>query len=387
MDSRRSDEACPALNFDLLKVWSRDAFCCEVGSTDPPGCPWQSLALALQHARLERLRDAAALKASGLVVEQEPRLAPSEQLLLDEAPSEQQLRRRLVEAYGATQGPALRRLVETKRADPLSYFYFMRSTDAARLQWPWYLYCLTFASSDLAGGGVEAGVVNMPLDAIDVQVLADVLCTQITVRHFLEPAWRCLPSEERLQGLGLSRPRQRAHVVCHRGRWAPLLGPLKPEHEPQRLQDTIVELDLSKHGTMAALSGKTVLIKGYDSEAQCYRACAESLVLTVERSQIARVLFDERDVGSGVQWRFRIEDTTRPRRRGPPNSRMAEQAISGPTRGEAEPFHGIPDGSLEFQVLGELVRIHTRRRLGATKEELSGRVQLSGGEAPPPGSE
>jgi hypothetical protein len=148
-----------------------------------------------------------------------------------------------------------------------------------------------------------------------------------------------------------------------------------------------VVLDLSKHGTMAALSGKTVLIKGYDSEAQCYRACAESLVLTVERSQIARVLFDERDVGSGVQWRFRIEDTTRPRRRGPPNSRMAEQAISGPTRGEAEPFHGIPDGSLEFQVLGELVRIHTRRRLGATKEELSGRVQLSGGEAPPPGSE
>lgn len=116
--------------FDILKRWAANAYGQAVQDVKPMGCPWRSLAAAL------------------------------------DVP-EQKLRAALVHSY--RDGDEA--LLERKLRDKLSFFHAVRYPDvkAVKEHWSWYLHCLTFMSSEFTRDGndwnhlPEPTVVRMPL--------------------------------------------------------------------------------------------------------------------------------------------------------------------------------------------------------------------------------
>mmetsp|Transcript_39426 Transcript_39426/g.111682 ORF Transcript_39426/g.111682 Transcript_39426/m.111682 type:complete len:602 (-) Transcript_39426:20-1825(-) len=358
MDTRRIDGVGSVLTFDLLKTWYRDALYCDVGRTDPPGCPWMSLTWALRRAKQERLREeAAAAVAAAAQRGAESDCGSAEKVQEGDGPTEQDLRRCLVDTYARALGQTLQSILKAKMEDPLSFFHSFRTLSSAYRYWAWYLYCLTFEVLDFAGGAVEEGVINMPLDTVDLQVLASAFSTQITLSRLMEEPLRFLPD--------VDHPRQatqRAHVLCHRGLWSPMLGPTRPENEVLPLVNGIIELGRLPLGPMAALSQKTAVVKGYDRSNECYVVCVGQLDLPVDRLQIKNIVFHDRVASES--WRGHVEG-------GDEQDREMRHSSLAP--GEAALLRGVPDGAIEFQLLHELVRRQARAKLEAMLQELAGR--------------
>jgi len=178
---------------------------------------------------------------------------------------------------------------------------------------------------------------------VDIQIVACVFNTQINVLHLLEPAIKLGPPT-------CKTPSYIARLLHHRGNWAAVQGPTKPDTELQPLWGAVVEIGEMLPGHFEHATGRTAVIKSYDEETNCYMGCINQAVIPLARDQIRQVLFSasECDV---------------------PNT-----ADEGAASRLKAPWHGIAPQSVEWSLLQELVRHEGFRRLEAMQQELAGRA-------------
>lgn len=182
------------LQFEYLKEWISSAHQRTVVDTEPPGsaCPFQSLAKAITHAYS----------------------LPTEHL------TEERVRAILVKTYKDLNETDLQRVASAKLEEKTSFFCMtaaFRDVQAVREYWNWYLYCLTHRTAEIYDDDCNAGVVRMPLDNVDLQVLASFFCTGIVVSKLDSCALKFLPGSGRA-------PKAAIHLLNHKSLWAPMLG-------------------------------------------------------------------------------------------------------------------------------------------------------------------
>ena len=173
MDIRGIDERDPIVSFDLLKSWAFETFGREVGEKHTPTCGWQALAVGLQHGGMLEAQSAT----------------------IDVKEMERALRLRIVSAYSRMRLATVRASLARKCEDTLSFFHLRKyeSIHEATAHWSWYLYCMTFALSDVKSGA-DTTIAYMPLDGSDLSIAACLYEVQITVSRMLEPPLRFVPS-------------------------------------------------------------------------------------------------------------------------------------------------------------------------------------------------
>ncbi|CAE7338112.1 mask [Symbiodinium pilosum] len=343
------------VGFDLLKRWISNAFMREVRDTSPVGCPWQSLISALEESRRRRWREA---RAEGEMLELDPI-------------TEADIRTALVHAYQDMPPAAHRAVAEAKLKDELSIFQMAHFPDADAVirHWKWYLHCLTFESHEFTSDGTcwdkfpdldDPCIVRMPLDCVDLQILARIFKVQITVSRLGREALRLLPSEE-------DGCEDVIHLIMHAGLWAALLSSRAPIPEAD-IVGAVVKLsnDLSCFQDFA---NKTACILSYDEVQDFCTACVGRYVIPVQRDGICRIIACDE---SRHHPRYRTREIDVRSR----EIRRSRAHLDGPGPGDAPSFFGIPDGSLEFQVLLDLVTQMACERLLATRSHLKGEVPV-----------
>lgn len=346
MDTRRIDEVDPEVSFDLLKTWVSNACTRRVdqGPGDPSG--WASLVSALGAAARQRQKDHKV--AESVHAETLPAASSTE-------PTETELRLRLVHAYRAQSAEVRRAVIAAKLRDPLSFFSKANYKEkVAEQHWSWYLHCLCVNFEEFH---VATGVLRMPLDFVDLQFVAQVFQRQITVSRLMESAVRFPPARGASpKDLGA------ADLVFHRGLWAPLLDVRSPQDEPVPLVGAIVQLgDLA--GRLERFSDCIAAVQRHDPDLDVYHVslAERGFTFPVDRCQIRRFVHREAE----------CEVTGRRRHARHDKSDNAGELLSGDV---FPPFQGVPDGSLEFHLLHELVRRDARARLLSTIQELAGRA-------------
>eukprot|EP00418_Pyrodinium_bahamense_P075942 CAMPEP_0179063488 /NCGR_PEP_ID=MMETSP0796-20121207/27463_1 /TAXON_ID=73915 /ORGANISM="Pyrodinium bahamense, Strain pbaha01" /LENGTH=410 /DNA_ID=CAMNT_0020760415 /DNA_START=33 /DNA_END=1263 /DNA_ORIENTATION=- len=368
MDTRNIDEHDASITFDLLREWARVAFGRDAGETRLHGNAWEALVLALKHAARQHTIDAHAAARAGM---QQEFIHNSS----DENLTEKELRRRLVSTYLEQATEIQRSIVEAKVNDPWSLFYCTGhdSVDSAWKKWAWYLYCLSFEAGDFSSGWDQSrpDVVCVPLDTVDLQTVAELFAVQITVSQLMDEALRFRPA-------GAERC---AHLLHHRGLWAPLLGSLSCRAELEQLVGSVVEVDALPRELASSRSPQTpqtAFIQSFDAETDCYEVCHGQLSFPLERSSIRRVLLSEAEVSRTDAWTAQAGGAagSGANAAAPPAQGSAwERWWHGAQRGRAPPLRGISDAALEFQVLHELVRRDARQRLTSMVNELVAAVQ------------
>mmetsp|Transcript_91734 Transcript_91734/g.182261 ORF Transcript_91734/g.182261 Transcript_91734/m.182261 type:complete len:514 (+) Transcript_91734:37-1578(+) len=316
MDARGIDAKRSDVTFDLQCEWMEGALARQVSS---PCDAWQALALALEQAALEPIT--------------EPILG---QAAFGSNVTERQLRETLVNTYMAQDEDEIQEILEAKCADDLSFFSKCNIVEweQARSYWEWYLSCVL--DVDVFGKGY---VVRMPLDLVDIQILACLFSAQINVMHLLEPAIKLSPPT-------CKTPSCIARLLHHRGYWAAVKGPTKPDMEIQPLQGAVVEIGEMLPGLFEHASGSTAFIKNYDEQIDCYMGYINQAVIPLARDQIRQVLFFP----------------------------TAQTADEGPPSRLKAPWRGIAPQSVEWTLLHEHVRQEGFRRLEAMMQELAGRA-------------
>eukprot|EP00927_Polykrikos_kofoidii_P013083 TRINITY_DN15694_c0_g1_i1.p1 TRINITY_DN15694_c0_g1~~TRINITY_DN15694_c0_g1_i1.p1 ORF type:complete len:572 (-),score=76.02 TRINITY_DN15694_c0_g1_i1:73-1788(-) len=329
--------------FDLLKVFASDAFGREVGTTRR-GSGWDALASALGHVRL---------------------LGNSDEV---------ELRRRLICAYRHQPPKSVHMIVKAKRDDPLSWFHCARRAWpkwTTQDVWPWYLYCLSFSLTEVEqefASQPESTICFMPLDLVDLYVVASIFRVQITVTQLIGRTWRLSPADE-------DEPQVAVHLLLHQVArppvmydetrkilcnqidkstplWAPLLGTRPQDAEPINLVGSLVRIGQLPPGPLEFASNKEATIIGHRPEHGngIYEACIDQVCFLLRRDHIRQVLFheDQADLAGEDWW----EDEN------PAASTL---------------LVGIPDRSLEFQILSDRVRKKGSCRLEKERQELAGR--------------
>lgn len=296
MDTRSIDEADQTISFDLLRQWVGSVFCRSVGDVEPLGCGWGTVTMAMQNAGAEV--------------------------------TEHTLRQCIVHGYMTQSSETVKAIIQAKRRASSLF----RQVVGDESRWPWYLCCLSYAES------LDEDMVRMPLDMVDLQIVAACLSVSITVSQLMCPAIRIEPP-------GVTKG---IHLAHHRGLWAPLLSPRPPEQESQQLLSAVVQLsnsvsrtgfDLRWHGA----DGKNCIgaVLSYDADQECYVVCVGWRKLLVERSQITRLVY--------------------------------HPSVEPDRDGEDTVLRGIPDSSFEWQLLHELVRREARAKLELMMQQLAGR--------------
>eukprot|EP00931_Biecheleriopsis_adriatica_P077022 TRINITY_DN50665_c0_g1_i1.p1 TRINITY_DN50665_c0_g1~~TRINITY_DN50665_c0_g1_i1.p1 ORF type:complete len:545 (-),score=90.73 TRINITY_DN50665_c0_g1_i1:85-1719(-) len=347
MEATRIDAVDPPILFDLLKAWISNTFHREIRDTKPPGCPWQALADALCESLRQQQRDLPT------------QAAPP-------GPSEKDIRAALIHTYRHQPDDVIQAIAQAKLEDELSFFALAKysSSDEVLMHWDWYIYCLAFESSDFHSDGLawdrepqaDPEIVRMPMDFVDLHVLARYFKAQVTVSMLQHNATRFIPDK--------SEGCQHAlHLVMHRGFWAPLLGPIDIQRKSSvSLVGSIVELGDRLGGSFEAFAGCTACVLGYDRTLECWKVCVGQHVLPIESAQIKQITCHISEVdGNGL-----LRSTT------PSLKKKFENA--GPTPGLAPALLGIPDGSVEFQIMYELVDNAACRRLKQLRGDIAGRI-------------
>eukprot|EP00438_Fugacium_kawagutii_P016006 Skav233573 [mRNA] locus=scaffold2520:19215:20786:+ [translate_table: standard] len=308
--------------FDILKEWASASFHRQVRETEPPGCAWQSLAMAFQYAK-----------------------AGMEGLEAEVSAKETAMRRLLVETYASLSMEARRSVAEEKLKCQLSFFKIAgyREVEQVLQHWNWYLYSLTFCGECFVEEGRWAKileepvqgtfVVRMPLDSVDLYFLATRLRLRILLLQLFQPALRFGN-----QGVTL-------HLVTYGGMWAPLLSTKLWLQEKANLSGSIVQVDSSLKGPMQPFAGKSACVLGYDADKD-YHIAAITRLFPLRSVQISRIIARDRDVLALAH-----------------HGRHTDQP----------PFHGIPDKAVEFQILLHLLRLEVGQRLEDLHESLAGR--------------
>jgi len=333
MDTRSIDEADEEISFDLLREWISTAFRQSSGEGDPRGCPWISLVQALRHA--------GAVNGDG---------------------AERRVRQCLVDGYMQQSAEGTRKIMKNKLRDNPGLAQIMGGQDVSQALplWPWYLECLLCCSSE----PLEETAVRMPLDMVDLQMIAARLNVAITVSQFMRQVVRLTPPDGNILCS--------IHLVHHRGLWAPMLPKKPSEKEVLPLLDTVVELDNNLRVTVNVggqqhdvgnLSTTLGAVIRYDSEQDVYLVSLGVRHVQVERSQIARAIFQTSADGDGNDLSGKATDAT-------------WQAPVGCE--ESALLLNIPDGCLEWQILHELVRRQARTKLEQMMQQLAGRDLVTG---------
>lgn len=324
------------------------------------------------------------------------------------AMNEREVRRRIVHMYRQQPPSVVRAIIEAKIADPGSFHHRWclqerpsRPVDSPEWDanvreevfrlWDWYLYCLTFESQDFPSDsssmglftGLAPGVqfaVPAELDSVDLQAAAMLFRTQITVSRLADEAFRL--ESHGTPAAGAGRPERCAHLLHHAGDplrhagdWAPLLGMRPPKEEPVQLEGALVELGELPPGPLEAMSGHTAIIKKHIPTLNSYTACIDEgrMEVPIERHHIKKVLYHESDnPQQGDQPPDRAEapgGCWDARRRPPPGDKAQDnEAVVASTA-----LDGVPEDSLEHQLLQSMVRHLGCGRLQAMQEELAGR--------------
>lgn len=348
---------------DLLKTWVSDACCREVRESNPPGCPWQSLAFAFQESSRQKRRNHEASCSSGT------RDHTKDIHLI----TEKQIRERLIHIYRAQTPEIIYSIVEAKLADPLSLFSLAKykSVSSAMKNWEWYLYCLTFDPNDFVQNNAwgrtpqkDMQAVRIPMDFVDLQLISTAYNAQITVSMIDRPSMRFVP-------LGTD-PRHVAsfqhalHLLVHQGHWASLVWPRPMEAELCPLLGSIVELtnEASKLPKgLESFRGKVACVVDFNQTEESYVVTFGRQTISVDRAAVRRILAPN-PCFKGL--------TLTPAEEGRMLRRKQYDHSSGPGPGCAPSFKGIPDGSFEFQLLFELVKFHALSYLHLLKDDLTG---------------
>ena len=324
--------------FDLLKQWISNTFHRQVQDTCPAGCSWQSLSTAC--------------RASGCHIQ------TGEDL-------ETTFRTVLVQTYASFKGAQLEALLEAKLADELSFFHCARySLERAKDYWKWYLYCLTFHSRDFSTDGQSWNkyprsttvVARIPLDTVDLALLAKFLNARITVSRLNQPALRLPPASRGMEEV------HSLHVVVHKGLWAPVLSTLdwvSCRIDRSARVGSVVEIHDNVPSHIEGFAGLLACVNSFDEVEGCYTVCNGLHQIPLHSTQIRRVLSRSADL---------IRRSTEV---------SHDVALGIPSRwylpGEAPALRGIPDSSLEFQLLLQMVLGDVGRRLRNMRERLAGR--------------
>lgn len=378
MDTKRIAHVDRTVSFDLLKVWTSEAYGRETGVTT--GCPWHSLALGIRHASREKRRSQV---AAAIAREEEPPDYCCEDLVAGESFDETELRKTVVRMYKSFPDETVTQILTHKLRDPTSWFHKAKYDSAAQAKryWAWYLYCLTFRVEDIAKHqslrdpalaqrewGARGDIVaQMPLDLVDLHTIATFYRCSITVSHLMAKSQRIKPAP------GQPAADRDVHLVSHMGLWAPLLGQHRPETELRPLVGALIEVGNLPGKVLYEASGRLAPLLRYDEEHETYIAQVGGVLLPLERSQIHRVVHypgegADQETAAWVDWRRKQNEQ--------------EKAKDGKEAVEA-PLVNIPNGSLEFQVLQELVRRLARQKLESTYAEMSGRNAPMRGAATP----
>lgn len=359
MDTRRIDEADAGVSFDILKTWLSDAYGRYVAEAKPNGHGWQALTLALHRAAREQGDGA---QSMGITPEF----------------TEQELRLRIVSAYRQQEPSVTEQVIQAKIDDPWSFFCRMgyRDLKDAKQQWEWYLWCLTCQAGDFqefaqSHQRESMACIDMPLDSVDLQVVAVTFRTQIIVSRLMEAAMVVHSS----QGA-----RACAHLLMHRGFWAPVLGTRALETELREIVGAVVQLGEFSAQNLQPYNNQLASVVRFDKDNECFVVCVDDVMIPVERSNIRRVVFQERTDNSGsarFEYNSVAEDVKPPDdpERKPPDS--VNEIKPAFAKGEGPELRGIPDNALEFQILQEQVRRLARARLDEMKQELAGRTSLT----------
>lgn len=167
---------------------------------------------------------------------------------------------------------------------------------------------------------------------------------------------RFQPPSENLRGIAHAR------LALHQGFWSPMVRLLGPRDEVIPLRDSIVELENLPFAISTALPKPLAVVEQWDSLMEYYVASVGNLRFPVERMQMKQVVFRQHGV--------------------PTVSRASKQPAQAQRKDAVKPhmvpqdvlaLNGIPEASLEFQVLNELVRRQARLRLERMMQELAGR--------------
>ena len=318
-------EAGRRVLFDILKEWASASFHRQVRDTSPPGCSWQSFAMALQDAKQKG--------ESG-----------AKELLQEE----RSIRRLLIQTYRSLSKEQLESVAEAKLQCELSMFHRTGygEVELVLKHWKWYLYCLTFDSQcfttkkDCWNHIPEtclrgAFVVRVPLDSVDLFILSQLLGVQILLSQMFAPA------------LHFGSHGVTLHLVTNGGMWSPLLSSKLWLQDKADLCGSVVEIGNLK-GPLAQMTGKSACVLRYDVENDCHVA-ANVCLFPLKSVQISRIIAREEDLGTEMGRSQRRYQCT----------------------GSA--FHGIADGSVDFQILLHLVRLDVGKRLDDLHEEMAGR--------------
>ena len=279
-------------------------------------------------------------------------------------------RRVLLRAYTSLTEREMEEVLEAKIADELSFFHFAGYTlESAKVHWKWYLYCLTFHSSEFSTDGKSWDklprsnkvVARLPLDSVDLCLLARWLKAQITVSRLDHAAMRFLPDQsDDLQEIIC------LHLLVHKGLWAPVLSTV--DWESCRIDyaarvGSIVEIHEGLPSSLEGFAGLVACVTDFDAGEGCYTACCGVHQIPLHSTQIRRVLSRSCDL---LQ---RESDVTHDI--WPPG--VLQNSRSGYMPGEAPTLDGIPDASLEFQFLLQMIMHDLGRRLRTMREQLAGR--------------
>ena len=335
------------VGFDLLKQWISNTFHRQIVDTHPPGCPWQSLA--------------AACRASGCRVE------------TSDMDLEATFRTVLVQAYAKLTEAEVEAVLEAKLMDELSFFHSaMSSVEESKKHWKWYLYCLTFHSKEFSTDGESwnnvprsnTAVARLPLDMVDLGLLARFLTAQITVSRLDEPALRLFPVILGQDGQDGQDGEDVVclHLVVHKSLWAPVLA--TADWVACRIDRTrvgsIVEVHDNLPSFIEGFAGRIACVNDFDEDESCYTVCSGLQQIPLHSSQIRRVIARTSD----LIWRS--TDVTL-------DAVLALPSRSGHAPGQAPAFQGIPDSSVEFQLLLQMVMCEMGTRLRNLREKLAGR--------------
>uniref|UniRef100_A0A7S4SFP8 Uncharacterized protein n=1 Tax=Alexandrium monilatum TaxID=311494 RepID=A0A7S4SFP8_9DINO len=380
MNARDIDAKDPGVTLDLLKTWASEALARQPDQARQLH-GWEALVSGLCHAACQRARDSQFVAELGLG--SDGGAGQAGDVLQDANLTESDLRRRLVFLYSRQAKETVRSIVQAKLNDELSFFHSWvvnRScekggVELALSKWDWYLYCLTFETGDFLTDirTSEPMLVQMPLDTVDLRVVAQLFNVQITVTRMFEEAMRFRPH-------GTAGPVGCCHLLLHKGLWTALLDVRMPEQEPQPLLDAVVEVEELPLELQGVSTDRTVLIRSYDEDRGSYMACCgqSQVCFPVERSSIKRIIFTRWDMGRAEKQaqKDREEQAARAAAASTGDPAWAAEEGARPS-GSLKPLEGIPEGSLEFQVLQELVRRTATQRLSQTMGELAGRNPAS----------
>jgi len=322
MDARQIDAKRSDVTFDLHCAWIGGALGRQVSR---PCDAWQALALALEQAALEPVTETTHRKSAAASVF-----------------TARQLRETLVSKYMEQNESEIQEILEAKCEDTFSFLSRCNIVDLnqARSIWDWYL--LELLNFDESGKGSPF---RIPFDLVDIQILACVFDTQINILHLLEQSQKIPPH--------CKTPPYIARLLHHRGHWAAVQGPTKPDMELQPLWGAVVEIGEMLPGCFERAAGRTAVIKDYDEETNCYMGCINQTLIPLGRDQIRRVLISASECDSA--------------------NTVADEGAASRLKAT---WHGIAPQSVEWSVLQELVRHEGFRRLEAMQQDLAGRVTL-----------